>query len=204
MRKLIALAFALLAAASFATWAAGGNSRAGGGAAASRESGVGTSAQVASTFAAARLATAKYAFDLEKAKADGYMIITPMIPDMGIHYLNPKITGFSPTKPAILVYEKRGSSYQLGALEWVFPSKPAKPPLPGAKYGSFPAACHFVDGTFVPEPSQDQCPKTNPQSGSAFSFWHPNLVTLHAWLWYPNPSGVYSSTNPLVHPFNGG
>ncbi|HEY1366422.1 MAG TPA: hypothetical protein VGF23_04890 [Gaiellaceae bacterium] len=203
MRKLIALSFAVLAAASFATWAAGSNSRAGG-AAVSREYGAGSSSQAASTFAAARLATAKYVTNLAKAKADGYQIITPMIPDMGIHYMNAKITAFNPTKPAILVYEKRGGTYQLGALEWVFPSKPAKPPLPGAKYGSFPAACHFVDGTFVPEASQDQCPKTNPQSGAAFSFWHPNLVTLHAWLWYPNPSGVYASTNPLVHPFNNG
>ena len=204
MRKLIALAFALVAAAAFTTWAAAGSASQSKVRAEPGEYGSAAASQVASTYAAARLATAKYVFDLAKAKADGYMIITPMIPDMGIHYLNPKITGFNAKKPAILVYEKRGGRYQLGALEWVFPSKPAKPPLPGAKYGAFPAACHFVDGTFVPEASQDQCPKTNPQSGAAFSFWHPNLVTLHAWLWYPNPSGVYASTNPLVHPFNNG
>ena len=24
------------------------------------------------------------------------------------------------------------------------------------------------------------------------------------WAWYPNPAGLYSSTNPLVSPFNGG
>jgi hypothetical protein len=29
------------------------------------------------------------------------------------------------------------------------------------------------------------------------------LVTLHVWLWYHNPSGIYSGTNPLVTPFNG-
>ena len=33
--------------------------------------------------AQARLATAKYATNLKAAKADGYMIITRMIPDMG-------------------------------------------------------------------------------------------------------------------------
>jgi hypothetical protein len=38
--------------------------------------------------------------------------------------------------------------------------------------------------------------------GARFSFWHPDLVTLHLWLWYPNPDGLYSGTNPLVHPFN--
>jgi hypothetical protein len=24
------------------------------------------------------------------------------------------------------------------------------------------------------------------------------------WVWYPNPAGLYSSTNPLVAPFNAG
>jgi hypothetical protein len=157
---------------------------------------------LAQSLAAARLATAKYVTNLGRAKADGYLIITPMIPNMGYHFLNPKIAGFDVTKPAILVYEKRGAKWQLGALEWVFTSKPKTPPLPGARYGAFGAACHYVDGTFVPAATQEECAKTSPQSGAAFGFWHPNLVTLHVWLWYPNPSGIYSGTNPLVTPFN--
>lgn len=159
---------------------------------------------LAESLARARLATAKYVTDLARAKAEGYRIITPMIPDMGIHFMNPKVTTFDVTRPPILVYEKRGSSWQLGALEWVFPTKPATAPLPGARYGSFPAACHYVDGTFVPAPSQDSCATTAPKTGAAFSFWHPDLVTMHVWLWYPNPTGLYSSMNPLVHPFNKG
>ena len=159
---------------------------------------------LATSLAAMRVATAKYATNLARAKADGYKIITPMIPDMGIHYLNPKITGFDVTKPPILVYQKRGNSYYLGALEWVFPAKPKTAPLPGATYGAFGAACHYVDGTFVPATTQDACATTSPQSGAAFSFWHPNLVTFHVWLWYQNPAGIYSGTNPLVTPFNAG
>jgi hypothetical protein len=27
-------------------------------------------------------------------------------------------------------------------------------------------------------------------------------VTLHVWLWYPNPDGLYSGTNPYIQPFN--
>ena len=164
----------------------------------------GSASTLAESLARARVATARYVTDLARAKADGYRIITPMIPDMGIHFMNPKVTTFDVTKPPILVYEKRGSSWQLGALEWVFPTKPATAPLPGAKYGSFPAACHYVDGTFVPAPSQDSCAMTAPKTGAAFSFWHPDLVTMHVWLWYPNPAGLYSSMNPLVHPFNKG
>jgi ABC-type glycerol-3-phosphate transport system substrate-binding protein len=40
--------------------------------------------------------------------------------------------------------------------------------------------------------------------GARFSFWHPDLVTLHVWLWYPNPAGLYGGTNPLIRPFNHG
>ena len=154
--------------------------------------------------AAARVATAKYVTHLALAKADGYGIITRMIPDMGFHFLNPKVSGFHLRKPPILVYEHHGKRWQLGALEWIFTSKPAKPPLPGARYGTFAAACHYVDGTFVPEDSQSLCPATSPQTGAKFNFWHPKLITLHFWIWYPNPAGIYSSMNPMVGPFNNG
>ena len=73
-------------------------------------------------------------------------------------------------------------------------------PHPG---GFFPAGCHYNDGTFVPEPSQQDCPATAPGSGASFFFWHPDLYTMHVWVWYPNPARLYSSTNPLVNPFNG-
>ena len=55
-----------------------------------------------------RVATAKYATDLEQAKTDGYRIITPNMEDMGFHYLNPGISDFDVTKPPILVYARRG------------------------------------------------------------------------------------------------
>jgi len=161
-------------------------------------------ATLASQVARARLATAKYTMNLGRAKADGYGIITRMIPGMGWHFLNPKVKGFDVRKPPILVYERRGARWQLAALEWVFPKKPAKPPLPGARYGSFGAACHYMDGTFVFASSQSQCAQTSPQSGAKFNFWHPPLVTLHVWVWYPNPSGIFASMNPLVGVYNHG
>jgi hypothetical protein len=166
--------------------------------------GTSKSSPLQNDIALARLATAKYVSNLPLAKANGYTIITKMIPSMGYHYMNPKISGFNVQKPPILVYEHHGSTWQLGALEWVFTSKPATPPWPGAKYGSFGAGCHYADGSYVPAESQDACPKTAPQSGAAFSFWHPLLITLHVWLWYPNPSGLFASTNPLVSFFDQG
>ena len=157
---------------------------------------------LATRLRAGRLATAKYATNLDRAKDDGYSIITRMIPNMGYHFMNAKVTGFDVRRPPILVYAKSGSRWQLVAFEWVFPKKPAKTPLPGATYGSFGAACHYKDGTFVFEASQGACPTKSPTTGAAFVFWHPDLVTLHVWLWYPNPSGLYAGMNPLMHPFN--
>ena len=150
------------------------------------------------------MATAKYATDLGRARADGYRILTRMIPNMGYHFINQQVTGFNVTKPPILVYEHRAGRWQLGALEWVFPSMPAKPPLPGARYGVFGAACHYVDGTVVFADAQSKCAKRSPQTGAAFNFWHPRLITLHFWIWYPNPSGMYMGTNPLASAFNRG
>jgi hypothetical protein len=127
-----------------------------------------------------------------------------MIPNMGYHFMNPNVKGFDVRKPAILVYEHRGTTWQLGAIEWVYTSKPSTPPLPGATYGTFGAGCHYKDGSYVPADTQDACPKTAPGSGAAFNFWHPLLITMHVWLWYPNPSGLFSGTNPYVAPFNAG
>lgn len=160
------------------------------------------SPKVAAAIAQARLATAKYAMDLERAKADGYMIITPMIPNMGYHFLNPKIEGFDVTKPPILVYVRKDDAWQLVAIEWVYPKRPASAPLPGARYGSFGAACHYVDGSFVEAAAEGKCGKANSKTGAAFNFWHPPLVTLHLWIWYNNPGGVFAEFNPLLTPFN--
>jgi hypothetical protein len=159
---------------------------------------------LAAQLARARLATGKYALNLAAATHDGYQLITRMIPDMGWHFRNPAIQGFDVTRPAILVYQRHGRSWQLGALEWVFTQTPSSPPLPGATYGSFAAACHYHDGTFVVARTQELCAPRSPQTGAAFGFWHPDLVTLHVWLWYHNPAGLYSGTNPLIHPFNRG
>lgn len=160
--------------------------------------------RLAAPLASARVATAKYATDLERAKADGYsMMITQMIPDMGYHFLNPDITGFDVTKPPILVYVRNGEEWQLVGFEWVFPEKPETKPLPGATYGSFPAACHYEDGTFVFQDAEADCAQTGPE-GAAFTFWHPKLVTLHAWVWYPNPAGLFNGTNRWVRPYNDG
>ena len=140
--------------------------------------------------------------DLALAQADGYQVITPMMPDMGVHYLNLSITDFDPGRPPILVFVPTADGPQLGALEWVFSEEPEEPPFPGATYGEFPAACHFVDGTFEPRNEEANCARASSATGAAFAFWHGRLITLHVWLWFHNPDGLFAGMNPLVTPFN--
>jgi hypothetical protein len=167
-------------------------------------SAAGSSSELATAIKRARVALAPFATDLARARAGGgYKLqITPMMPNMGYHYMNPDVKAFNVRRPPILVYVRKGKAAQLVAAEWVFPTKPAKPPLPGATYGAFAADCHYVDGTFTPQTDEAKCAPKSPDGGAAFSFWHPDLVTLHLWLWYPNPAGVFNSTNALVSPFN--
>ncbi len=197
MRRIAILAalFALVASAIAAVGATASTNRA--------PAGTSSAQSVTADVVTARLATAKYATSLSRAKADGYGILTKMIPTMGYHFINPKVKSFDLRHPPILVYEHHGSSWQLGALEWVFTSMPATPPLPGAKYGAFGAACHYLDGTVVFADAQSKC-AAKATSGAKFNFWHPRLITLHMWIWYPNPAGLYSGINPMVSPFNGG
>ena len=163
------------------------------------------SRSLATRLARARLATAKYATGLRAAKADGYQIITRMIPDMGWHFLNPTIQGFDVTKPPILVYERHGDAAGSSA-RWSgsSPRSRRRRRCPGRPTGRSAAACHYKDGTFVSARVQELCAKRSPETGAAFNFWHPDLVTLHVWLWYPNPAGLYSGTNPYIQPFNHG
>jgi hypothetical protein len=115
----------------------------------------------------------------------------------------PPPTPSTPPQPATSPRPARASvTASAWPPSWPRPASP--PPLPGASYGAFPAACHYRDGTFVAARLPELCPKTSPTTGARFSFWHPDLVTLHLWLWYPNPAGLYHGTNPWIRPFNHG
>ncbi len=52
----------------------------------------------------------------------------------------------------------------------------------------------------MPAAAEKDCAPTA-STGSAFNFWHPDLTTLHVWLWLHNPAGLYHGTNPLVQAY---
>ena len=105
----------------------------------------------ATQIARARIALAPFATDLARAQAA--RLQAPDHADDARHGLplhEPGRGGVRRPPPSDPRLRAPGQGAQLVAAEWVFPSKPAKPPLPGARYGSFAAACHYVDGTFTP------------------------------------------------------
>ncbi|MFW6090805.1 MAG: hypothetical protein ACODAF_02960 [Actinomycetota bacterium] len=162
------------------------------------------SPDVSADVAAMRAATAQYADDVDAAVADGHFMITRHMPDQGYHFLNPDAPEeFDPAEPQILMYARDGDDWELVAFEWVWPEEPEEPPMDGATYGSFPAACHYEDGRFAEAAAEGECAEQHPDTGAEFTFWHPDLVTLHVWAWLHNPEGLYNPTNPLMSPYNG-
>src|SRR5215475_1384095 len=119
------------------------------------------------------LATAKYN-DISKAIADGYADINVFIPHMGFHYLKSSALDaeFDPERPELLVYAQDLclGRMRLVAVEYAVPLNLSSSPPEG-----------FTGDADV---------------------WHRNeefgLWTLHAWIWFRNPDGVFAELNPRV------
>jgi hypothetical protein len=122
----------------------------------------------------ARSATAKYQ-SIAVAFADGYADIDVVRENMGFHFLKASLldTIFDPTRPEILVYNKKpNGEFELVALEYAVPISQMPNSAPSGFTGS---ADVWKYDTY-------------------FGLW-----LLHAWVWEYNPDGVFNPTNPLVH-----
>lgn len=123
-----------------------------------------------------REATAKY-HDPAKAVADGYVRDDHCVAEpggdgaMGYHYLNFGILDgtLEHTEPEVLVYERRGNEDHLVAVEFLSTADPDGPPP-------------VVLGH-----------EMHPFEAAPFANWE-----LHAWVWKPNPRGMFADFNPRV------
>jgi hypothetical protein len=124
-----------------------------------------------------RAATAPY-HNIEKAKADGFVEISPCVESpaggMGYHYGIPSRIddpAIDYLEPEVLLYapDKHGR-LRLVAVEYVVP----EPIWPGGA--------------------------ANPPNlfGIDFHAGPPPLLILHAWIWHDNPSGMFEDFNPRV------
>jgi hypothetical protein len=120
----------------------------------------------------AKIATAKYN-SFSKAIRDGYVDINVIVPEMGYHYLKMDHLDetFEYDKPEILVYSREeNGQMKLVALEYAVPISLSPEAPPGFTGNS-----------------------------DHWAVYQGTLWTLHAWLWEPNPNGVFNPTNPNVH-----
>jgi hypothetical protein len=151
----------------------------------------------------ARQATAKYQ-DVHLAEADGYQVVGPDIPGMGVHFvrtLEPK--EFDVEKPPILLYAKTpeapggytlvGVSYLWNAAEGP-DGQPLNPPFPKSlahwhRHGNICVLPNIQNPHGL---SESQC---RAQGGQfvAQSQW-----LVHVWIWKDNPAGVFSAENPAL------
>jgi hypothetical protein len=135
--------------------------------------------------ASARAATARY-HDVSAAAGYGEFrdaagiacIDNQPLGAMGIHYVNGSYVGdtnLDPTKPEALVYEPKNGRLKLVALEYIVfqaawdASHSSRPSLFGHEFG------------LVSAPNR---------------FGIPAFYELHAWVWKPNPSGMFFEWNP--------
>jgi hypothetical protein len=119
-----------------------------------------------------RAATAKY-HDVNTAIADGYADINLYVPQMGWHYLSAGLldANFDMEKPELLVYANLpGGGLQLVAVEYAVPLSLSQNAPEG-----------FTGDEDVWDVNTD------------FQLW-----TLHCWVWYNNPDGVFAEFNPRV------
>lgn len=132
------------------------------------------------TLAQVRRATAQYQ-DVTVAEESGYVQVSPFVPGMGYHYLKESLMDAEviPTQPEALVYVDNpadDSKRRLVAVEYLIPETLVEDQSE-------------LDGKF---PGVD---------GDAWHHEHEiHAWTLHAWIWYDNPEGVFHPTNPRVNP----
>ena len=154
-----------------------------------------------------RAATAKY-HDLNNALEDGYVLLLPSTCNEdsngagGIHYT--KASRFVspvrlPEEPDLLVYIPTGDgNLRLVGVEYATRAlyRDTRPPdTPGYRPGEFPWQ-QFVIPPYLEEVSGPFTLFGQQSRGPIFfGRW---LYYLHAWVWAPNPNGMFADGNPRL------
>jgi hypothetical protein len=146
----------------------------------------------------ARQASARYR-DIRVARTDGYFQVTQFLPGFGMHLasLSVPTSTFDPTRPKVLLYEPDGSGgYRLAGVAYAIDRVSEVPPE-GFAGGSdvwhyHRNLCFIPNGTLTIAFSQGACARLGGLY-QAETDW-----LLHAWIWEPNPRGVFVEINPAV------
>lgn len=146
-----------------------------------------------------RAATRKYR-DVAKARTDGYAtLVSPYVPNMGFHFVNPTLlaadasTPVDLSEPPILVYYTSGN-YNPKPGDMHDPAHDDDLRLGAVEFAHLEAG---VPGNIFSDESASRTVKVSEEDG-----WGPipesPLWALHVWVHRGNPAGVFHPTNPTV------
>jgi hypothetical protein len=142
---------------------------------------------------AAARASEQYA-DRAVAIRQGYRKVGPDFPGMGEHWVQPGrlVSGrFVAEAPPILTYATIDGQPVLTGVAYALPLAPGESPP------AFPRGDHWHDhAASVDEESLLIAPLAAARAHAHGNTVHaPRLAMLHAWLWSPNPDGVFAQDN---------
>jgi hypothetical protein len=145
-----------------------------------------------------KAATAKYR-SIETAKADGFIQVTQFVPGLGLHLakIDQLNAPFDPLLPNVLLYMPTPSGgLRLAGVAYSVPHVSEQPPqgFPGGLdvWHYHTDLCFLPNGTVTITPDQASC-QVRHGLFQAQTSW-----LLHAWIWVPNPHGVFVEDNPNV------
>ena len=154
---------------------------------------------------AAKTATEKYR-DLDAARADGYLQMSPVLFELGAHFVNQQILDegvFNVERPTILLYGfAAGGGLELVGVSWALPKSPdAMPPAYFAPLAhwhehNFTNRCIGTGGPAAFMRAQPLTEEECRRQGHVYfagEHWY-----VHAWIFRPSPEGVFSHRNSTV------
>ena len=146
-----------------------------------------------------RSATRKYR-DVAEARADGYgTIVSPYVPNMGFHFVNPGLIAADASEsvnlsqPPILVYYTTGN-YTPGPGDVHDPDRDEDLRLGGVEFAHGETG---VAGNIFSDEGATRTLKVSEEDGwgpiPESPFW-----ALHVWVHRGNPAGVFHPSNPTI------
>ena len=149
----------------------------------------------------ARVATAKYV-DINVAREDGFVPLTPDVPGLGMHMINPARVDnvFRPEEPEILLYTWVGHGWKYLGIMYVVGSATDLAPPEG--FAGQADVWHFHSDTCelggLKMPMDDRM--TAGQCAALGGSFKPGRGPwgLHVWLGTPNPNGIFAHDHPAA------